>query len=331
MAGYYAPSHIPPTYHWWHGSSGGTTNASHKQSFYHKMTDQKKDKLSQLNAALLVKDRLATELKMTAEELNVYLAEVKIRIYDFAVDGELGNLLEAVGFKPEIVKPFQVSSYLIQAKQPNNQLVIISGLFQMQPREVFQALYNFVHEGGRLIFINSTSGVLPLCFGPKLTPGPPSTVVRAGLRIISDKELFSGYEPSEQIELEQVRESLEVKDKNEVKVLAKIHGSREEPLAVRMAVGDGQIYVFTSKLYTREKTVENLREYLVKKGASPITMATWECAQTIGYKDAVSMSISVFPFIEMITKLFVRESEHVKKFPQPAEEAKAAEPEPTPQ
>lgn len=71
------------------------------------------------------------------------------------MDGDIAQLIEAVGPKVDTIKPYEIPFHLLQSRLTPNQIVILSGLFQPQPKEIFQSLLSFVADGGRLIIVNS--------------------------------------------------------------------------------------------------------------------------------------------------------------------------------
>jgi len=280
---FYSPS---SNFNWWYGASGGASNPSHLAAFYHRLPDAKISKIAYRLGGLLVKDRLYKE-HGNPEVVDSILDSVRIKIFDYSFDGDVGVLFESLGMKVELVRPFESAYHIIQTRLHPSQVVIISGLFHPQPKEIFQGLFQFVLEGGRLIIVNSAAPVLSMLFPGKFHPMEPSTTVRAPLIIGKERDIFSGYESNEQIDLEFYRPSLELLDKKEGKILAKVRSFREEPLFLKISIGNGVVYVMVSKMFTTEKKIDKLGDYLRGKGGNLATVAAWECAFKSGFQDAI--------------------------------------------
>jgi len=195
-------------------------------------------------------------------------------------------------------------------------------MYQPPPKEAFQSFLQFVNDGGRLIVMNSASPILGFLLPGRIVPGRPSTTVNAAIRVGKDKDLFSGYESFEMLDLEYYRQPIEVIDKKDAKVLAKIRSWRDEALMARLTLGAGVIYIMVSKMFTADKKIDNdkLQKYLKDKGAGTQTLAAWECVQKVGYKEPLQLALQVYPSIEILGRLIVKEALQIQALRQQNEE-----------
>eukprot|EP01114_Cavostelium_apophysatum_P013491 TRINITY_DN327_c1_g4_i1.p1 TRINITY_DN327_c1_g4~~TRINITY_DN327_c1_g4_i1.p1 ORF type:complete len:335 (-),score=93.07 TRINITY_DN327_c1_g4_i1:31-1035(-) len=297
-----------PNYSYWN---------NHYSWWYHNVyphgsgVDTKVSRLGYILGAQLVQD------KIDAASLEV-LRSIKLKVLDFSTDADVPAYLEAIVGKIEIVKPHEIPFHIVNHKlQPNQYTVAINGLHTPQTPEIMQALYIFAMEGGRIYIVNSAAHIVAGLFAGKIRPKAPSTVDSTRLKILAEKELFSGYQNNELINLEYFRYPLEVVDKESVTTITKINaGSGPEPLFIKFEQGNGMVFIMVSKMLTafnlfkpKAKTIphSDLIEFLNARGASKTTIAAWEVALKVGYHSAVGVAVSALPSIEMMTKLFIRE------------------------
>lgn len=180
---------------------------------------------------------------------------MKVKFFDFASDGDLASFFDALGLKVETIRGSEIAVHLMNNKLEPNQIVLINSLYVPQAREIGQNLYNYVNEGGRLIIFNSSPQIVGMIFPGKIQPAPHSTCVSAKLKITGDREHFTGYKGSEEINLEYGRYPVGIYDRKGVQVLAKIQAQTEEPLLLKFAQGSGMVYLYVSKLFTKEKEI----------------------------------------------------------------------------
>jgi len=248
-------------------------------------------------------------------------------VFDFGSDGEIASLLEALVGKVEVVKPQEIPFHLLSQKlQPTQYIVVLSGLAHPQPPEVFQALFTFLGEGGRIFSYNCAMHIMGSLFPSKIHPSPPSTTIKAKLKIVNDKELFSAYPSEVDINLEYTRYPVEIVDKQNVTILAKIQGQTQEPLLIKFSQGPGLVYILVSKLFTMQTLLKTpkqkdispteLVEYLTQKGASKTTIMAWECALRVGYFNAFLIAVTALPSMEMIARLLIREKVILNQLPE---------------
>jgi len=233
------------TFAWWYysGADHGTT--------YHQ-ADAKISRISYSLAGLVARDRLTREQQDK-------LSSMKLKVFDFAVDGDMPAMLESTGVKVEAVKPTDVHLHVINQKLLPNQIVIINALYQPQPKDIFQAITNFVYEGGRLLIFNTASHLVSAMFPGRIAPVSPSTLISARVNFLGPEiELFSSWTPNELVDLEYYRYPIEIMDSREVKVLAEVKGRNMEPVSVQFDHGNGSVYLFVSRLFLHERKKNEL-------------------------------------------------------------------------
>jgi len=127
-------------------------------------------------------------------------------------------------------------------------------LYQPQSKDIFQAIANFVYDGGRLLIFNSASHVISGMFPGRIAPVVPSTVISGRVNFIgSEAETFSSWSSNAIVDLESYRYPIEVSDTREVKVLAEVKGRVAEPVVVQFDHGSGGVYVFVSRMFLHER------------------------------------------------------------------------------
>jgi hypothetical protein len=261
-----------PSINWWYGATGGSNSKTHSLTFYRKNIDTKLNRIAAHDAGLLVKDRLVQE-NPSIPVTNI-LTGLKVKLIDFAMDGEMSNLLESVGIRAEIIKSYEVPTFLLQTKPDPNQIIILSGLYPPQPREILQALTTFIQEGGRLFLINCASPNAAAITLGKVIPGPPSTTVKAPVHITAERDVFTGFQNLMDIDLEACRLPIDVQDKKDTKILVKVLTSKEEPLFVKATLGLGTAYILTSKLWTSPQVSWILIYFIIDNDSSTIRKST---------------------------------------------------------
>jgi hypothetical protein len=267
-----------------------------------KTVDSKVSRIAYTLAGMLVQDRLKAG--------NVDISQIRVKLLDFGTDGDLASLFESIGLKPEIIKTQDIPYSILSNNLETNQIIAINSLYHGQPKEVFANLFQYVTEGGRLLIFNSAPHLVSAIFPGKVQPAPHSTCVSAKLKIsVSEKEIFSGFSNSEQVILEYGRYPVEIVDKQNVKILAKINAQTIEPLLLKWIQGDGAVYLWVSRLFVKEKEneVNEFGRFLEEKGACTETTIAWQCANNVSYRSAVSYALSTFPSMELIAKVFVKE------------------------
>ncbi len=165
----------------------------------------------------------------------------------------------------------------------------------------------------------------------KVQNGPHSVCVSAKLKLASqEKELFTGFGNSDNtVVLEYGRYPANVLDTKNVQVLANITARTTEPLLLKITQGSGTAYLFVSKMFLKPKVIlfphvtvlilgrqENLpelRPFLETKGATQETMAAWQCAFNVGYKNALALAIAAYPSMETISRIIIREYAFVEQ------------------
>jgi len=203
-------------------------------------------------AGLVAKDR------MTKEQVEK-LSSMKFKIFDFAVDGDMPAMIESLGVKVESVKPNDIHLHVVTQKLFPNQILIINALYQPQSKEIFQAIANFVYDGGRLLIFNTASHLVSAMFPGRIQPVIPTTLVTARINFLGPEiELFSSWTQSELVDLEYYRYPIEVTDAREVKVLAEVKGRNTEPVTIQFDHGVGGVYLFVSRLFLHEKKKNEL-------------------------------------------------------------------------
>jgi len=279
-------------YNWW-------DYAQEKQS------DTKVGRIAYNLAGQLVRDRLKND-KTT-----------KIKLIDFATDGDLGLMLESLGFKLDILRGgHEITFFLTNNKlDAAEQVVIINSLYQAQPKEAFQNLSDFVSEGGRILLFNSAPTLAGMIFQGKLQNGPHSVCVGAKLKLnTSEKDIFSAFGSSEEVVLEYGRYPPSVSDNQHVTVLAKVSAKTPEPVLLKITHGNGVGYLFLSKMFLKEKEdLPDMKVFFADKGVAKETIAAWDCAINVGFKNAVALAIAAYPSMEMIAKIILREHAYVEQ------------------
>jgi len=258
--------------------------------------------------AQLVRDRVGAQ---NAEKLS---QTIKIKIFDAGMgidSGEVHQIIEKLGVKIDIVPPHTLSMQLDTL--PTDQIVVATGIVFNLPLDIVAALQNFAQRGGRILFANCSPNAIAIMFPGKFQGFLPTCTVKAPLRIIADKDLFTGFAADERkITPELVRYPLREDNdhRGAIKVLAKFESYYgDEPTLSKFEYGDGVIYILVSKMFLVEKKeLPNVEDYLKKKSASEITVAAWQCANKVGYKRALSLAMSASPFIELVCKLILKES-----------------------
>jgi len=267
-----------------------------------KPTDVKVSRAAFDLASLLLRDRLPGQSQA--------VKQIKVRILDFGTqENDISIFFECLGAKVEVVKAHEIQYHLLD---PFNKLlpthtVVIANMNVPIPPDSAAIITSFVSEGGRLLVYNSSPSVLAMLFPGKFSSAPFSTTVSAKLHVTADKDLFTGYENKARLNLEITRSPLEVKDRS-CRVLAKINALRAEPLLVRFTSGRGVVYIFVSRMFAQPTTdIKDLQAYLISKGGSKETVASWLVLQRIGYKEAFDMAMSSAPSMELALKILVRE------------------------
>jgi len=287
--------------------------------------DQKVSRISYQLASMLVKERLS-------EKEAKIVHDTKIRLLDYG-DPDIVSLFEAlqkenIG-KYEVVKPQDVTFFLVNNKLTPNEIIIMSSVTAPQPMEVINNFYKFVSDGGRLIVINSSVSAFGQIFQGRFSWLPPSTLYTAKAKILADQEILSGFSTDvESMYLEGFRFPVHVLENSGVEVLLRLLTPTEEPLLMKFTEGKGIVYVITTRLFTSEKKVEDPEKFLKGLGGSAASIAAWKCALNVGYKDAFNLGVSSIPFVEVIAKILTREGIVSAIFEKEMEEIAAANPPP---
>jgi len=297
------PGMLPPTFVQQAANPWGFNSYGYNWWDYAQQTsvDPKVSRIAYNLAGHIVKDRLKQDNLQKIKDM-------KVKFLDFANDGDLASLLESLGLKLDVVRGADIPFNLMNNKLEPNQIVIINSLYVGQPKEVFQNIFNYVNDGGRLMIFNSSPQLVSAIFPGKIHPAPHSICVSAKLKITGDKELFSAYGPVEDVALEYGRYPIDIIDKKGVEVLAKIQAHMVEPLLVRFTHGNGAVFFFISKIFTKERETDDFAKQLESKGASKETVSAWQCAVNVNYKNAVSLAFSAFPSMELIAKILLKEN-----------------------
>jgi len=220
---------------------------------------------------------------------------------------------ESLGPKIEVIKQDAFYHLMTQKLDPN-QMIVISGLFTPQLKEVLQTIQTFVNEGGRLIILNSASHVIASLFPGKIQTAPPSTTIQARAKFVAEKDLFSGYTYGDDLLLEYYRYPIDIIDKQNVKVLAQVQGQTVEPLLVKFNQGNGSVVHFISRMFTTEKKVTDIDAWLKSKGAEKATFIAWNCAEAVGYKNGLALAIQTHPSQEVLLKVLSREYQALQTY-----------------
>jgi len=210
---------MDPHYNFWHTHYSWWYHAGHN-NIQLAAQEIKNARISYGLGSLLAKDRLSHE---SVEKLK----QVKIKVFDYGLDGEIAALLETLTGKVELVKSPEVPLHLLQMKiPPKEYIIVVSGLSVPQPKEIYQALVTFVNDGGRLFWYNCATHILGGIFLGKIQPIPPSTTVRAKLKVLAEKDLFTAFRSNEEINLEYHRYPIDILDTKNVVVLCKVQGQK---------------------------------------------------------------------------------------------------------
>jgi hypothetical protein len=193
-------------------------------------------------AGMIAKDRLP-------KEQVDRISNLRCKLFDFALEGDVAAMFEALGVKTEVIKPTEVALHTVNQKLIPTHLVVINGISQPPPKEVLQAIVQFVTEGGRLFFYNSAAHIVQSLFPGKIGPVPPSTLLSAKVYFPGpEKELFASYHNGDYVDLEYNRYPITVLDKPSVRTLAEVHGRLVEPTVAHFDHGDGTVFVFVSRM-----------------------------------------------------------------------------------
>lgn len=207
--------------------------------------DPKIARLGYQLVSYLLKDRLGSSFDNLVKTL-------KIKLFDWSGDVALSTLFESLGFKIEVIKTAE-APFLLAGPLRTHQLIIFHHLLVSLSKPIFQNLENFLNQGGRLIcFFCSATSLSPL-FGNYIQEQPHSTVISAKMKITNEKELFSAFPDSSEIELDLSRPPFLVTDEKHTSVLAKVAARNLEPVLVKVPFQNGLIYVFSSKLFLSKK------------------------------------------------------------------------------
>jgi len=282
---YYGYGYNPVGLNWWNYAT--TDNV-----------DPKIARIAYQVGSQLVKDRLK-------DEIMGILGQSRVKLFDFALDGDFASFLEALGLKVDIVRPHEIPIHVTTSRLTPNQMVFISGMFMPLPPKEMQNMNTFVLEGGRLAFFNCAPHLIAGIFPGKILPLPHSTTVTAKIKIMNEKELFTGFKTGDELALDNQRYSFFVYDKQNVKVLAKTLTPAQEPLVIKFNHGAGVVYHIVSKLFTTKKNIPDLPAYLKAKGASQITLVAWQCYLNVGYK--AELAVSAWPSLELFARIASRE------------------------
>lgn len=213
-------------------------------------------------ASMLVKDRIS-------EEKMKELSGARIKFFDYSLDGELAPFFESLGVKVDTVKPHEGTFMLMSTSLQANQIIVIHGLVIPQPKEVYNTLYKFVSEGGRLICIGCAPQILTNSFGKSFQSLPHSTTVKARMKVQSQQDLFSGYPNPADLSLELSRYPM-LNNDNSVETLTVVESNHgNEPLLVKFNEGSGVVYHLVSKLFSVEKSLEELAKELIHAHGEP--------------------------------------------------------------
>lgn len=193
-------------------------------------------------AGMIAKDRLP-------KEQVERIANLKCKLFDFALEGDVAAMFEALGVKTEVIKPTEVALHTVNQRLIPTQLVVINGITQPPPKEVLASIVQFVTEGGRLFFYNSAAHIVQSMFPGKIGPVPPSTLLSAKVYFPGpEKELFASYHNGDYVDLEYNRYPITVLEKANVRTLAEVHGRLVEPTVVHFDHGAGTVFVFVSRM-----------------------------------------------------------------------------------
>jgi hypothetical protein len=252
----------------------------------------------------LVRDRLGPD---NAKKLS----QIKAKLFDAGMgldSADIHQMIENLGLKLELILPHLLS---IQMEQlPSDQIVFVTGVAFNLPLDIVASLQNFAERGGRLIFANCSPAAIAIVFPGQFIPSLASCTTKARLRIVQDKDFFSGFSADERDMVpENNRYPLKPDERSSMKVIAKFDSYYgEEPTLAKFEYGQGMVYYLISKMFVFEpKDLPNIEDYLKKKGASSTTLAAWQCAFKVGYKKALSVAISSAPCLELLTKLVLKE------------------------
>jgi len=108
-----------------------------------------------------------------------------------------------------------------------------------------------------------------------------------------------------QQKLKEVKKEGEVKEekKEEVKEVQR-DGSQAKKRVLELPFGKKK----------RKVEIPDWEEYLASKGASDDTRVAWKCAMNIGFVDAFLLAKRCIPFIELLTKLIIREKQAQQQY-----------------
>jgi len=180
---------------------------------------------------------------------------LRFKVFDFGpLEGDVGSMIEALGIKAEVLKPTEIHVHTMSQRIPPNQVLVINQLYHPQPKEVFQAIAQFVFEGGRLFIFNSASHLISAIFPGKIGPSPPSTLTTGRVRFPGpDKDLFTSWPQDAEVDVEYNRYPFSVIDREGVKVLAEVKGRHIEPTVGHFTHGNGGVWVFVSRMLLHER------------------------------------------------------------------------------
>jgi len=235
------PFGFDPNYHYWYNNFAWWYS-SLDHGAVQSSAEAKIARIGFSLAGMVAKDRLA---KDQVERIS----NLKCKLFDFALEGDVAAMFEALGVKTEVVKPTEVPIHTINQRLIPTHFVVINGLIHPPQKEVLQAITQFVVEGGRLFFYNTAAHIIQSMFPGKIGPTPPSTLLSARVYFPGpEKELFASYHNGDLVDLEYTRYPISVLDKESVKVLAEVKGRNVEPTVAHFDHGDGTVFVFVSRM-----------------------------------------------------------------------------------
>jgi len=163
-----------PGSNWWEHDSSNEKLLSRKVA--KEKTREKKVGFSL--AGMLVRDRLAKQGIDSKE-----IAKTKFRLFDFGKDAQTSLFLEGLQLgNLEVISSANCTFFLLN-RLPPNQVILISDLFTPQPKQVFQNLFSFISEGGRVLFLNCSSFLLSILFQGAVKSLPHSNTIEAHLHL----------------------------------------------------------------------------------------------------------------------------------------------------